>query len=867
MRKIFIKYDPYEMRSTIIVDGKEVQKNKHCDSNLKRYLNQDIHMPIQSWIDPIDRDDWNGLLDTLCQMGDKDIVVEFAGRRVDYDSIKASLVAQNESRNCGAKLTFCDLSDEIIPDSQMKKNISEVIDLMLTDQFKQIVSESESDELIKKYEHLEETYNEIEAEEFRIAFVGTYSSGKSSTINALLGRNILPTASGPCTAKICRIIHSDVKDGVAVVKYILGTKKKEFICKDDEEVQEKIQCAKDSVETIEVYTDLSGLYPDGVEKDFNLVIIDTPGTDSATANDPKKTDAESKRLTKKSHRAITKEVLKSKQKEMVVLISDYRLEGNNIVDLLDLIEDSAQDDGGIYNDRFLFVMNMCDSLKYTNEGETLDGSIRSFVDNIKKIPNSTSIRNIVNPRVFPITSGAALAVVNGCTEEPDIADSSTKKAELYDYYVDFCKKIYRRNPQELEKSFNQYIEQIKTQYRNYKNYCLEQKSSISEAVKYDYNKRLSDELSISERVLIHSGVPALKTAIHDYIRSYAYPIKVRQLLNCFTDILEELIALNKTEMEALDAAKKGYSGAVSLREKTNQNREVEEKEKKRLQDVKGKMGRVKRKVDSITETIPEINIIRSEFFTLKMSIADVLDKEKALIDKGKVLKDIGDKIIRSISLKVDTFLGKINDTVRTVKSKKREATEELYQEFVGYIRELEEDGLMQDGGFSLQDTVAYKKLIDKNNFTAPIEETRKEKNPKKHHIHIGPGYGWGEFFNSIGRAWKTRKEPEKIKNTYINIEKYISDNITLIEEEVDKYVEKLKADYRNDIVYLKTQTKNRIDAVIKLIEEKKSEISKIETKAYEYAADEKQYGLQIEKLEKVKDYLNRLISKLAYTQF
>ena len=35
MRKVYIKNDPYKMKSIVKVDGKEVQKNKHCDSNLK----------------------------------------------------------------------------------------------------------------------------------------------------------------------------------------------------------------------------------------------------------------------------------------------------------------------------------------------------------------------------------------------------------------------------------------------------------------------------------------------------------------------------------------------------------------------------------------------------------------------------------------------------------------------------------------------------------------------------------------------------------------------------------------------------------------------------------------------------------------
>ena len=178
MRKVFIKYDPYEMKSTVVVDGKEIQKNKHCDSNLKKYLAADVHMPIQSWIDPIERDNWKGLLETLCLMGDKEIVVEFSGREIDYESIQASFIAQNERRNLGATLIFCDLANEIVPDAEMKANIDEVISLMLTDNFRDIVKNSKSKELIRKYERLSETYKKNNKKEFRIVFAGTYSSGK-----------------------------------------------------------------------------------------------------------------------------------------------------------------------------------------------------------------------------------------------------------------------------------------------------------------------------------------------------------------------------------------------------------------------------------------------------------------------------------------------------------------------------------------------------------------------------------------------------------------------------------------------------------------------------------------------------------------
>ncbi len=860
MRKVYIGYDPYEMNTVIKVDGREVQKNKHCDANLKRFLDSEIHMPIQSWIDPIERDGWNGLLETICMMGDKNITIEFSGRKVDYESLKESLNAQNENRELGAKITYCELKNEIISDSQMKKNIADVVDLMLTKEFENIVKESKSSALIEKYTHLKTAYNEIKDEEFRIVFTGTYSSGKSSTINALIGKNILPTASGTCTAKICKIIHTDPKKlkCFAKVNYIKGNKKREIICNNEVEVQDSIKVAEEDVETIEVKTDLSNLYPENIENDFKLVLIDTPGTDSAAGNDTNKTEEEARRLHQKSHLELTKEVLKSKQKEMVVFVSDDKLEDDNIVELLDIIEESAEKDEGAFNDRFLFVMNMCDSLTYSNEGESLQNYVKNYIANLTKVPNSQRRRNIVNPRVFPISSGPALAVVNGYTTRPGLKESGTKKAELYNYYEQFCSKIYYYTLSELSNDFNAYFAEIKDGYADYHNYCLEEQSAVSESVKYNYKKLLSGDIDISERIKIHSGVPALSSAIQEYIKSYAYPIKVRQLLNCFKDIIVELDSLNKVEVEALKQAKKYYSDAVLERKRVESEKLEEEERKSQLECINGRMSLVKEKIDKIKDTIPEIDEIQASFFGIKTSI------DLDIKDRTEVTKKEGDEIINKISLEVDKLTGKIRDTVNTVKQKKRKATVELYLEFVSYMLELDGMGMMNIGEFSLKDTVEYQELVDKDKFTKPVSRIYNEINLKKEHIEFG--YGIGNFFSSIGRAWKTRKEPETIEKTYINIDKYVSDNFDPIQVEVDKYVEKLRSDYRSDINTLKEDTKERVDKVVAMIKEKNEDISKMKQEASKIAADEKGYAAEVKKLEDKRTYLDKLISKISYTQ-
>lgn len=860
MRKVYIGYDPYEMNTVIKVDGREVQKNKHCDANLKRFLDPEIHMPIQAWIDPIERDGWNGLLETICMMGDKNITIEFSGRKVDYESLKESLNAQNENRGLGAKITYCELKNEIISDTQMKQNIADVVDLMLTKKFEAIVKESKSSALIEKYSRLKTTYNEIKDEEFRIVFTGTYSSGKSSTINALIGKNILPTASGTCTAKICKIIHTDPKKlkCFAKVNYIKGNKKREIICNNEVEVQDSIKVAEEDVETIEVKTDLSDLYPENIENDFKLVLIDTPGTDSAAGNDTNKTEEEARRLHQKSHLELTKEVLKSKQKEMVVFVSDDKLEDDNIVELLDIIEESAEKDEGAFNDRFLFVMNMCDSLTYSNEGESLQNYVKNYIANLTKVPNSQRRRNIVNPRVFPISSGPALAVVNGYTTRPGLKESGTKKAELYNYYEQFCGKIYYYTLSELSNDFNAYFAEIKDGYADYHNYCLEEQSAVSESVKYNYKKLLSGDIDISERIKIHSGVPALSSAIQEYIKSYAYPIKVRQLLNCFKDIIVELDSLNKVEVEALKQAKKYYSDAVLERKRVESEKLEAEQKRVQLKYINEKMSLVKDKIDKIKDTIPQIDEIQSQYYGVKNNIAPLI------LGKKEVEKEKGNEIIQNIQSKMSKLTGQIRDTVTSVKAEKRKATEELYSEFVQYISELDNMGIMDIGNFSLKDTVEYQALVNKDEFKEPIYETREVSNNKKWHIEWDCGVEF--FIKSIGWAWQTRKEPETVKKTYIDIAKYVSDNIDPIEVAVDNYVKELRFAYKNDINALKEDTKERVDKVVAMIKEKNEDISKMKQEASKIAADEKDYAAEVKKLEDKRTYLDKLISKISYTQ-
>ncbi len=270
------------------------------------------------------------------------------------------------------------------------------------------------------------------------------------------------------------------------------------------------------------------------------------------------------------------------------------------------------------------------------------------------------------------------------------------------------------------------------------------------------------------------------------------------------------------------------------------------------------MSLVKDKIDKIKDTIPQIDEIQSQYYGVKNNIAPLI------LGKKEVEKEKGNEIIQNIQSKMSKLTGQIRDTVTSVKAEKRKATEELYSEFVQYISELDNMGIMDIGNFSLKDTVEYQALVNKDEFKEPIYETREVSNNKKWHIEWDCGVEF--FIKSIGWAWQTRKEPETVKKTYIDIAKYVSDNIDPIEVAVDNYVKELRFAYKNDINALKEDTKERVDKVVAMIKEKNEDISKMKQEASKIAADEKGYAAEVKKLEDKRTYLDKLISKISYTQ-
>ena len=259
MKNIYIKYDPYEMITEFKVNGTSVMEMQYRHPWLDKVLREKSLIPLQSWIDPVPSEKWEGLLSYLKNMNDDTFSISFCGRKIDFGDLKESLKNQNQKLG---NIIIIDYPKEkqqfLLSDSEMKTAIDEVVSIMSEERFATMVKASENINLKNKYATMQEKVKAIANKEFRVVFTGIYSSGKSTVINALVGKNVLPQAEGTCTDKICYIKHSKEYGYSKIVYVFKNGKTKEFICKNSEQSQEKIRNAskEKDVEEICIYVDM-----------------------------------------------------------------------------------------------------------------------------------------------------------------------------------------------------------------------------------------------------------------------------------------------------------------------------------------------------------------------------------------------------------------------------------------------------------------------------------------------------------------------------------------------------------------------------------------------------------------------------------
>ena len=252
---------------------------------------------------------------------------------------------------------------------------------------------------------------------------------------------------------------------------------------------------------------------------------------------------------------------------------------------------------------------------------------------------------------------------------------------------------------------------------------------LKDEISSDFQDALesSDEYKATE---LQCGVIAVELAIRDYIERYAYPIKVRGLLETFEDILEDVNGFTSGILSDLKQTKS------ELGEKESERKEVSE----RKECVKEKIAALKSAESKIADQLAALDSIKFDSAALKRAITGFQveiesDDEITFIrsnpkvktgqkSHSEVLAEISNRVTRIKSI-FDKTLKKTNDELERIKAKHDEQILSIYDCLRTIVSDLEKSGIFDQGEYKFTDSVTWKKNfanIDSKKFAEDLQQ-------------------------------------------------------------------------------------------------------------------------------------------------
>lgn len=453
MTKVDIAYNPYKLTTSIYVNGKKPKQNSSLNPENRR---------LQEWVDK--------LPDILHnEYPDNNYDIQFTGTQVDYDDLTSSF-----SANKDIKVNF----------KFVKKGDAETIEKAIDEIFQEI-KEGPVAEL--RDNRIKEAFERAKNQQFEINVIATMSAGKSTLINALLGKKLMPIGNLATTATIVKILDKKGQKEFSAKAFDQNHKLvKQYT---DITYQDMVSLNKnENVSTIEIQGDIPFVRSVGMR----LVLIDTPGPNNSRD---------------KQHEMMTYRMLENSDKSLVLFVINGRQVGiKDEQDVLGFVCKTMDKGGKQSRERYIFAANQMDAYDIDDEGI---GCIEKALNDEKEILEG---KGIINPNIFPVASRPAL---EARTKDP--------KRKTLDAFIDnvSCSDVYH--------------------FEKYYHF-----SHLPQKARTDVEGWLirADE---GGKIEIHTGIVSIEQAINQYVNKYARTTKVNDLVQSFNGTLKELATISKIE--------------------------------------------------------------------------------------------------------------------------------------------------------------------------------------------------------------------------------------------------------------------------------------------------------------------------------
>lgn len=510
MTQVFVKYNPYKLETILKVNGQEVA----ADSSLYKVTKG---KRLQEWIGEFPQN----LRDELNTM---DFSLEFYGMPLDWDDFREAFeIAERNGLIYINGMTYIEGKND--------ENVSDKIQVVFREMRDGPIEDFKDPKLRLALEN-------TNAQEFPVNVIATMSSGKSTLINALLQKKLMPAKNEACTAVITEILDNG-DDCYSAEIYNGNNKLIRRIPKLDYNAMGELNKAGNLTDASERVSRISikGDIPFLESNSMSLMLVDTPGPNNAQNQEHKNT----------TYRTVNND----SNNLILYVLNGTQLGTTDDANLLRYVAEQMKKGGKQMRDRFLFVINKMD--QFNPEGEDIGGAIESAKQYLAKY-------GIEDPQLFPCSAFVALNV------------------RTYFSNIDINNLTWE-NINNLPQLAQETLPMI-GKFNKYDSMHLEKYSTLSPSAQEALNYRLAEAVrngDTKEQALIHSGIYSIEAAITAYVTKYAKTKKVKDLVEMFQEILEsnrvierarESIATNER------AAKELVDRATKVKEKIKNGQEA-----------------------------------------------------------------------------------------------------------------------------------------------------------------------------------------------------------------------------------------------------------------------------------------------------
>lgn len=229
-------------------------------------------------------------------------------------------------------------------------------------------------------EALEKLRSNVENSLFSIVLVGEFSAGKSTFLNALMGKRILPSFTSETTATVNFLRHTDqATNGEAGIVYYRDGRIVRLPDLQLQTIEKFVSTRGDSDgERIATCVDHVDLFLDSEFLGEGVQLVDSPGLNGVADN----------------HRAITEQQIEASHAAIFMFSADHPGSKTDFEYLRELMKKSKN---------IFFVLNKINVIR-ESEGETVEQVIETLQSTYKKqFPEETTL-----PKIWPVAGNAAL---------------------------------------------------------------------------------------------------------------------------------------------------------------------------------------------------------------------------------------------------------------------------------------------------------------------------------------------------------------------------------------------------------------------------------------------------------------------------